>query len=1131
MQSKNAFMKKVLAVALTSCVTIGGLGIAIPNSTVYAKDDLSTVTVEEDSMSNEYIKLVTDENGRFVLGTTGGDLSKDTDNNKKLLYGFPDYVETSFTTIRIDGKSYIYGENGLETSPTFNADEKSCVSTQIINNIEITQTLSFVNNVSTDKEDVMEIKYVVKNNDSISHNIGTRIMLDTMLGNNDDAPFRVQGTGSVTTETEFMGDDIPQYWQAFDSLTEPTVVSQGTFVRGNDLKPDKVQFAHWGAGGWFGTPGVAETPWDYQITDGKSNDDSAVTVTWNETELTSGESRTYKTYYGLSELTQDNTPPLALSVYSDNTAVPYYSLEKLKYVFEAISITAYIENISDVQAKNAYLRIELPEGMNLVQTPDGQIYPNYNQAEFRYEVLDVEDIKQHSWTIQISDDIVAGTYSIKVVCGADDMEEKTIQRFINIPERENVQDNRIRWGEEKKNWGKPTGEWTGMDNLGFINSHPYFDREGYDKQTYRISDHYFNLLTKNMSNTVYNYLQKQRTNEWDGSCYGMSDVVSLMRTGYLHPSYWESNVSMTHSLSDPNKSENVESLISFYHLSQYLPDIQDIESNYDAIWESDTLKSDDSSVLKNVVSEAQRVKNGGMPVQLTFFWYKYVHENEKNNPIKLSNQTSIDDYKKLIADDSWMNNKGITKEFKSKNIILEDDCVYILINGKKCKVDMLDEDTLMLDEGEKININGEVLKLVNTYQRVSGVGHAVIAYDVDGPETAENGKTYRYRVSICDPNASKWTYLYISEDYSDWYYLNMSLTSEKNATHNVATDANGVEQKVMVMANSDIGTLDIVNAETGEDRSVLKNYNQNFISSYQTSVADITSSSNKKAQINGFSSEGDLDIVVLPSLSETADGTGNEFNRFILPDNNEDSYTITPQMENGIIDSTGTFINYMVGAKTSSGKSATFDPKGKVSLEGNNSDYQLEATYNDNLSNLPWFTLIVNGNSANNSSLEVVSDGMILTSDNLKDVKTTANNRNNEVSLNFSTDKDSVKFMAVDNGTLGAYIDNDGDGVYETLISDSNGGSDEPSDDPSDEPSDNPSSQPSDEPSNDPSSQPSDEPSNDPSVEPSNNPTINPNNNSPATGDSNPAIFMVVLFVVSSSAMVFCLRYRKRKTK
>lgn len=89
----------------------------------------------------------------------------------------------------------------------------------------------------------------------------------------------------------------------------------------------------------------------------------------------------------------------------------------------------------------------------------------------------------------------------------------------------------------------------------------------------------------------------------------------------------------------------------------------------------------------------------------------------------------------------------------------------------------------------------------------------------------------------------------------------------------------------------------------------------------------------------------------------------------------------------------------------------------------------------------------------------------------------------------------------------------------------------EPGDEPSDDPSDEPSDDPIDEPSDEHSDEPSDEPSNEPSSEPSNNPTINSDNNSPATGDSKPVIFMVVLFVVSSSAMVFCLRYRKRKIK
>ena len=126
-------------------------------------------------------------------------------------------------------------------------------------------------------------------------------MLDTMLGSNDNAPFRIEGIGNVTTEKEFIGDSIPQYWQAFDSLTNPTVVSQGTFIRGNNLKPDKVQFANWRR--------LESTLWNYQINENSSNGDSAVAVTWDEKTLRAGETRTYTTYYGMSEIQQDLLPP------------------------------------------------------------------------------------------------------------------------------------------------------------------------------------------------------------------------------------------------------------------------------------------------------------------------------------------------------------------------------------------------------------------------------------------------------------------------------------------------------------------------------------------------------------------------------------------------------------------------------------------------------------------------------------------------------------------------------------------------------------------------------------------------------------------------------------------------------
>ena len=46
---------------------------------------------------------------------------------------------------------------------------------------------------------------------------------------------------------------------------------------------------------------------------------------------------------------------------------------------------------------------------------------------------------------------------------------------------------------------------------------------------------------------------------------------------------------------------------------------------------------------------------------------------------------------------------------------------------------------------------------------------------------------------------------------------------------------------------------------------------------------------------------------------------------------------------------------------------------------------------------------------------------------------------NSFVGLTFSTDYPSVKFMAVDDDTLGVYVDTDSDGTYETIIADSDG--------------------------------------------------------------------------------------------
>ncbi len=78
-------------------------------------------------------------------------------------------------------------------------------------------------------------------------------MLDTMCGSNDGAPFRV-GSQAITTATALNGQEVPDYWQAFDSLSSPTVVCQSSLRGGNITPPDKVVLADWGT--------LADDTWD-----------------------------------------------------------------------------------------------------------------------------------------------------------------------------------------------------------------------------------------------------------------------------------------------------------------------------------------------------------------------------------------------------------------------------------------------------------------------------------------------------------------------------------------------------------------------------------------------------------------------------------------------------------------------------------------------------------------------------------------------------------------------------------------------------------------------------------------------------------------------------------------------------
>lgn len=365
-------------------------------------------------VSNDFVEFYVGSDGRFTIGTTGGNPGISTDDYKKLLYGHPS-SGTSYTTIRVDGENNIFTPDS--SLPASSAADLNNVSTQMIGNISITQELKIINNNSTGRDDRVQIQYTVKNNDSAAHTIGTRIMMDTQLAENDAAPFRVPGVGTVTQELELSGQNIPEYWQAFDNISTPGVVSQGSFYTPNlDNSPDRVQFTNWGR--------VYSNEWGYRVNPGAYNGDSAVSVIWDEKSIAPGSTIKYTTYYGLGDLTGN-----ASVVLSGATSLQF-DINSGLYSPDPFTVSSYIGNDSLETLQNARIRIILPEGLildsNTSQTEEvnlGSINPGSSNL-------------MTSWIVATDPNNRSAedrTLSYSVALSADNMDTRTVSRNIFIP--------------------------------------------------------------------------------------------------------------------------------------------------------------------------------------------------------------------------------------------------------------------------------------------------------------------------------------------------------------------------------------------------------------------------------------------------------------------------------------------------------------------------------------------------------------------------------------------------------------------------------------------------------------------------------------------------------------------------
>ncbi|MDR1135736.1 MAG: InlB B-repeat-containing protein [Clostridiales Family XIII bacterium] len=597
---------------------------------------IAPLAVVGNLMYNAYIEAYVGSNGRFTMGTTEGNPNISTDNNALLLYGHPS-PWSSETLVRVDGVDTFFDASSV----TFNGEGTQSVAKGNIGDVEVTQTLTFENNPYTARPDVMSIRYTLTNKGTSSKQIGARIMLDTMLGWNDGAPFRVPGIGDVISEIELAGSAIPEYWQAFDNLTTPNVVATGTFYRATEERPDKVQFAAW--------PGIYTSSWDYIVTPGRDvTGDSAVAAYFNPRTVPAGQSRSVVTYYGISDFsTADLTPPLSLRVTSPSLLTGAGSGG---YANNPFAVTAYVGNIGNATGNNVRARISLPPELQL----EGS-----SQNTITIGDIAVGTERFARWTVRALPQTSQKNLSFTITITADNAETKTITVPLNLgaisaPDRYRtvtfdlngaagtpppVQQvlignrpvkpvNPTRPGYAFKGWyANRQGiglEWFSIfnitdvvtanvtlyakwqkDNVSTSDLYNFDNISSNFRDKYYISTEYYNILTSGLTISQIRNIGYERDEKWNGAANGMGVSESLFANGLLTPGYFFPGAISANTINTvPKQDTRIESLINYYQLAQYLPAISRDQT-------SSVSGKSQKDLIEKMVSDARAAETTG----------------------------------------------------------------------------------------------------------------------------------------------------------------------------------------------------------------------------------------------------------------------------------------------------------------------------------------------------------------------------------------------------------------------------------------------------------------------------------------------------------------------------------------
>lgn len=380
-------------------------------------------------IDNGVIKVTADkQTGRFIAETVSGIPNKVSDDNQDLLYASRfEGPETSYTSVRIDGKDFIYGNSygflGMEghyvTAPYIDYETNSIVSEWSIMSTVIRQTLTLKTNAKLPSIGNIYVSYEIVNKADTAKSVGIRMLLDTKIGTVDSPALTVPGGGFIYKETEYIGDEIPSVWYAYNQYITPQIIAVGG-VSGEGLtKPDKLQFAAWGD--------VSQTRWDYTVDTGKaiievlvdglpydgangtypdnstviySSMDSSAVMYWNPAELAPGEKKTISTAYGVGDASEKQESP-SYSISLQGTDKLNMKQDKSGYTVDYVNAEFNIDNNYDnsTNIANAQIELVLPDELELVEGQEKTVLSSITKGDYYRSIWKVRPKIQYKYTV------------------------------------------------------------------------------------------------------------------------------------------------------------------------------------------------------------------------------------------------------------------------------------------------------------------------------------------------------------------------------------------------------------------------------------------------------------------------------------------------------------------------------------------------------------------------------------------------------------------------------------------------------------------------------------------------------------------------------------------------------------